>query len=61
MIEIWEECTQFQTTRQRLTDQVRMINKNWFSDLEILEMCQKTNSKSKQEDTNINNNKHTKY
>ena len=45
MIEIWQECTSFQTTSQRLADQVRTImKKGWFSDLEILDMHQKTQS-----------------
>ena len=45
MIEIWQECTSFQTTSQRFTDQVRtMIKKGWFSDFEILEIRQKTNN-----------------
>ena len=45
MIEIWQECASFQTTNQRLADQVRtiIIKKGWFSDLEILEIYQKTN------------------
>ena len=43
MIEIWQECASFQTTSQRLDDQVRtIIKKGWFSDLEILEIHQKT-------------------
>ena len=43
MIEIWQECAKFQTTSQRLADQVRMIiKKGWFSDLELLEIHQKT-------------------
>ena len=43
MIEIWQECSTFQTTSQRLTDQVRTITKKgWFSDLELLEIYQKT-------------------
>ena len=45
MIEIRQECTSFQTTRQRLADQVgTMIKKGWFSDLEILEIHKKTNT-----------------
>ena len=45
MIEIWQECASFQTTSQRLADQVRTIMKNgWFSDLEILDIHQKTQS-----------------
>ena len=50
MIEIWQECTSFQTTSQRLADQVRtIIKKGWFSDLKILEILQKTNN---EQDTN---------
>ena len=41
MMEIWQECANFQTTSQRLADQVR--TKGWFSDLEILEIHQKIN------------------
>ena len=42
MFEIWQECSTFQTTSQRLTDQVRTITKKvWFSDLELLEIHQK--------------------
>ena len=45
MIEIWQECASFQTTSQRLADQVRtIIKKGWFSDLEILDVHQKTNT-----------------
>ena len=45
MIEIWQECVNFQTTSQRLADQVRtIIKKGWFSDLEILEIHQKINN-----------------
>ena len=43
MVEIWQECSTFQTTSQRLADQVRTITKKgWFSDLELLEIHQKT-------------------
>ena len=43
MIEIWQEFVSFQTTSQRLADQVRtIIKKGWFSDLEIREIHQKT-------------------
>ena len=39
MIEILQECASFQTTSQKLADQVRKIIKNgWFSDLEILKI-----------------------
>ena len=45
MIEIWKECTSFQTTNQRFADQVRTIlNKGWFSDLEILKIHLKINN-----------------
>ena len=44
MIEIWREYSNFQTTSQRLADQVRIIiKKGWFSDLEIIEIQQKIN------------------
>ena len=43
MFEIWQECSTFQTTSQRLADHVRTITKKgWFSDLELLEINQKT-------------------
>ena len=46
MIEIWEEYEKFQTTSQRLADQVRtIIKKSWFSDLKLLEIHQKTQEK----------------
>ena len=42
-MEIWQERSTFQTTSQRLADQVRTImKKGWFSDLELLEIHQKT-------------------
>ena len=41
MIEIWVESARFDTTSQRLADQARIILKKvWFSELEILEICQ---------------------
>ena len=47
MIDIWQECAKFQTTSQRLADQVRTIIKNgWFSDLELLEILQKTHKQN---------------
>ena len=53
IIEIWEEYTRFHTTIQRLADQVwTIIKKGWFSDLEIREIRQKTNSELTQQDTN---------
>ena len=46
MIEIWQECPSFQTTSQRLADQIRtIIKKVWFSGFEILKIHQKTNNK----------------
>ena len=45
MIEIWQEYASFQTTRQRLANQVRTIlMKGWFSDLEIQEKHKKINN-----------------
>ena len=50
MIEIWQECANFQTARQKLAGQVRtIIKKGWLSDLEILETHQKINNR---EDSN---------
>ena len=50
MIEIGQECASFQTTSQRLADQIRtIILKNWFSGLEILEMHHKIDN---EEDSN---------
>ena len=44
MIEIWQECASFQTTSQKFANQIRtIIKKGWFSDLEILDIHQKTN------------------
>ena len=45
IIEIWQECASFQTTNQRLTDQVKtIIKKGCFSDHKILEIHQRTNN-----------------
>ena len=42
MMVIWQEVSIFQTTSQRLADQVRTImKKGWFSELEIIEIHQK--------------------
>ena len=42
MLEIWQERSTFQTTSQRLADQARtIIKKDWFSDLELLEIHKK--------------------
>ena len=42
-----KNCSTFQTTNQRLADQVRTITKKgWFSDLELLEIHQKTLKKN---------------
>ena len=60
IIKIWEQCARFHTKRQNLSDQDRtIINKGWFSYLEIQEIHQKIDWKSKQQDTNtiINQNK----
>ena len=47
MINIWQECAKFQTTSQRLADQVRtIIKKGLFSDLELLEIHQKTHKQN---------------
>ena len=43
MIQIWQKCASFQT-RRILAYQVRKIKKGWFSDLETLEIHQKTNN-----------------
>ena len=44
MMEIWKEYSNFQTTSQRLADQVRtIIKKGWFSNLEIFEILLKIN------------------
>ena len=48
MMEIWQEFSNFQTTSQRLADQVRTImKKGWFSDLEIIEIHQKINDQER--------------
>ena len=44
MMEIWQELSNFQTTSQRLADQVKTIIKVWFSDLEIIEIHHKINN-----------------
>ena len=47
MFEIWQECSTFQTTSQRLADQVRTISKKgWFSDLELLEILKKKHTET---------------
>ena len=51
-MEIWQELSNFQTTSQRLADQVRMIIKKvWFSKLEIIEIHQKINDQQKSNNT----------
>ena len=51
MIEIGAECTRFNTTNKRLADQARMIlKKGWFSNFEILEICQQVNREENQQD-----------
>ena len=50
MIESWEEWARFQTTSQRLAEEVRAImKKDWFSELELLEIHQ-INRESRQQD-----------
>ena len=52
MREIWQELSNFQTTSQRLADQVRtIIKKGWFSDLEIIEIDQEINDQQNSNDT----------
>ena len=51
-MEIWQELSNFQTTSQRLTDQVwRIIKNGWFSDLKIFEIYQKINAQQITENT----------
>ena len=46
MTEIWQECAKFQTTSQRLADQVRtIIKKGCSSDLEIYKKNKNTYTK----------------
>ena len=53
MAEIWEECTRFKTTSQRLADQAKTISrKGLLSDLEILEIQQQINRQSSRQDPN---------
>ena len=48
MMEIWQEFSIFQTTSQRLADQVRtIIKKGWFLELEIIEIHQKINDQER--------------
>ena len=52
MMVIWPELSNFQTTSQRLADQVRtMIKKGWFTDLEILEIHQKIKDRQSSDNT----------
>ena len=52
MMEIYQEHSNFQTTSQRLADQVRTIIKNgWFSDLEKIEIHQKINDQQSSNNT----------
>ena len=64
MLEIWQELSNFQTTSQRLADQVRtIIKKGWFSDLEIIEIHQKINDQQSGTNTlpsTLNNDKQIK-
>ena len=48
MMEIWQELSIFQTTSQRLTDQVRTIMKRgWFPELKIIEIHQSINDQER--------------
>ena len=65
MIEIWQECSNFQTKNQRLADQDRtIIKKGCFLYLEIIEIHQKINnqlaSNTVPVKVNINKEKHLK-
>ena len=62
MMEIWQELSIFQTTSQRLADQVRTImKKSWFSELKITEIHQKINDQERRntltDTSNINKQK----
>ena len=53
---IWQEYASFQTTSQRLADQLRTImKKGWFSDIEILEINQNEQDSNTVFDTASNN------
>ena len=53
MIEIWTETARFDTS-QRLADQTRKIlTKDWFSDIKILEIYQQINWEEYQQDVTI--------
>ena len=55
MREIWQELSNFHTTSQTLTDQVRaIIKKSWFFDLEIIEKHQKINDQQSGPNTLLN-------
>ena len=52
MMEIWQELFNFQTTRQRLADQVRTImKKGWFSELVITEIHEQINDQERSNHT----------
>ena len=62
MMEIWQEHSIFQTTSQRIADQVRTImKKGWFSELEIIEIHKKINDQERRntlpDTSNINKQK----
>ena len=51
-MKIWQELSNFQTTSQRLADQVKtVLKKGWFSDLEIIEIHQEINDQRSSKDT----------
>ena len=52
MKEIWQELSYFQTTSQRIADQVgTIIKKGWFSGIEIIEIHQKINDQQSRNNT----------
>ena len=52
MMEVWQELSNFQTTIQRLADQIRTImKKGWFSELEIIEIHQELNDQERRNTT----------
>ena len=56
MIEIWQEYSIFQTTNQRLADQVRKImKKDCFFDYEIIEIPNKIHNQQVPDKSNIKN------
>ena len=50
MIETWAESSRFDTISQKLADQVRILKKGRFSNIEIQEICKHINSKEYEKD-----------